>query len=99
MKLLESKGVAFDAINYFIEPIDAPTLRTLVEKLGIKPIDLFRKKEPRFKELDLDKKTLSDDDLIEILSANPELIERPIVVRGDKAVLGRPPENINELFR
>jgi len=98
MKLLESRGVAFDAINYFIDPIPAETLRDLIHKLGIRPIDLFRKKEDRFRNLDIASKTLSDEELIQILADNPELIERPIVVRGEKAVLGRPPENVLQLF-
>jgi arsenate reductase len=98
MKLLESKGVDFNAINYYIDPIPEATLRELIKKLNIAPIDLFRQKEPRFKELGLDKKNLSDQELIKILAENPDLIERPIVVRGNKAVLGRPPENVLALF-
>src|SRR5947208_1481406 len=80
MKLLESKGVDLNVINYFVDPIPAATVRDLIGKLGIKPIDLFRKKEERFKELEIASKNYSDDELIEILAANPELIERPIVV-------------------
>ena len=98
IKLLETKGVPFQAINYFFEPIDRETLRVLLGKLGIRPIELFRKKEPRFRELGIAEKELSDEALIDILAENPELIERPIVVRGERAVLGRPPERILELF-
>ena len=98
MKLLESKGVDLNIINYFIDPIPTDTLRVLIQKLGIRPIELFRKKEDRFRELGIGSKNYSDEELIEILGENPELIERPIVVRGDKAVLGRPPENVLQLF-
>jgi arsenate reductase len=98
MKLLESKGIDLNVINYFIDPIPADTLRDLIKKLGIRPIDLFHKKEERFRELGITSKHYSDEELIEILAKNPELIERPIVVRGNKAVLGRPPENVLKLF-
>lgn len=98
MKLLESKGADFAAINYFLDPIPEAILRELLGKLGIPAIDLFREKEPRYKELGIGEKKLTEEDLIKILAANPELIERPIVVRGNKAVLGRPPENVLKLF-
>ena len=97
MKLLESKGVEFDKIDYFIDPIPENTLRELLKKLGIPAIGLFRKKEPRYRELGITE-DMTEDELIHILAENPELIERPIVVRGEKAVLGRPPENILSLF-
>ncbi|HEY3875864.1 MAG TPA: arsenate reductase (glutaredoxin) [Candidatus Kapabacteria bacterium] len=98
MELLRSRGVSFDAINYFIDPIPADILRELIEKLGIRPIELFRKKEDKFKDLKIGTSNYSDEELIEILAKYPELIERPIVVRGTKAVLGRPPENVLTLF-
>ena len=98
MELLHDRGVDFSAVNYFIEPIPADILRELIAKLGIAPIELFRKKEEKFKELKIGTKNYSDDELIDILAKYPELIERPIVVRGDKAVLGRPPENVLKLF-
>jgi len=98
MELLRSRGVPFESINYFVDPIPAHTLRELIAKLGIAPIDLFRKKEARFKALEIASKNYSDDELIEILAENPELIERPIVVRGNKAILGRPPEHVLTLF-
>ena len=98
VKLLADRGIDFDSINYFIDPIPADTLKSLIIKLGIRPIDLFRKKEERFRELEIASKSFSDEELIQILAENPELIERPIVVKGKKAVLGRPPENVAKLF-
>lgn len=98
MELLHTRGVEFSAINYFIDPIPADILRDLIAKLGISPIDLFRKKEAKFKELEIGTKNYSNEELIDILAKYPELIERPIVVRGNKAVLGRPPENVLKLF-
>jgi len=98
LKLLEAKGVAFDSINYFIDPIPAATLRALLKKLDIPARDLLRKKEETYKTLGLNNPDLSEDEIIAAMVEHPELIERPIVVRGEKAVLGRPPENINDLF-
>ncbi len=98
MELLRSKGVDFDSINYFIDPIDRATLTELLHKLSIPAIGLFRTKEPLFRELRIRERSLSDSELIDVLVQHPELIERPIVVRGEKAVLGRPPENVLKLF-
>jgi arsenate reductase (glutaredoxin) len=98
MELLRSKGVDFDSINYFIDPIDKATLTDLLRKLSIPAIGLFRTKEPLFRELKIRERALSDPELVDILAEHPELIERPIVVRGEKAVLGRPPENVLKLF-
>ena len=98
MMLLKEQGVEFDAINYYIDPIPEQTLRDLLKKLGLKPIDLFRKKEEKYKELGIGEKPYSDDELIHLLVENPDLLQRPIVVRGDKAVLARPAEKVLELF-
>jgi len=70
----------------------------LIRKLGISPRDLLRKGEQVYRDLKLKERDLSDDELINIMAENPDLIQRPIVVRGDKAVLGRPPENVQELL-
>ena len=70
----------------------------MIRKLGISPRDLLRKGEQVYRDLKLKERDLSDDELINIMAENPDLIQRPIVVRGDKAVLGRPPENVQELL-
>ena len=70
----------------------------MIHKLGISPRDLLRKSEQAYRDLKLKDRELSDDELIKIMVENPDLIQRPIVVRGDKAVLGRPPENVRELL-
>lgn len=98
MKLLEAKGVELHSINYFIDPIPAATLRDLLKKLGIPARGLMRKKEETYRTLRLADADLSEEELIGAMVQHPELIERPIVVRGKRAVLGRPPENINQLF-
>jgi arsenate reductase len=73
-------------------------LRELVKKMGIKPRELLRTSEAIYRELGLGKKEVSDDQLISLMVKHPDLIQRPIVERGDRAVLGRPLENIKSLL-
>ena len=96
--LLKERGVDFEAINYYENPLTVEELRKLVRKLGITPRDLLRKGEQVYRELKLGQREVSDDELLELMVENPDLIQRPIVVKGNKAVLGRPPENIEELL-
>ena len=98
VKILESSGQEFDIIDYINAPPTPSELQSLADKMGISAKDFIRKKEAVFKELDL--KPYMDDDitLFKHMSNNPKLIERPIVVKGDKAVLGRPPEKVEEFL-
>src|SRR5215813_11736484 len=89
-KLLREHGVPYDKVNYYIEPFTEKKLAGLIRKMGIKPRDLLRTSEPIYRELELSKKELSDQQLIELMVKHPDLIQRPIVERGDRAVLGRP---------
>jgi arsenate reductase len=73
-------------------------LRKLIDKLGIAPADLLRKGEQVYRDLGLAKREVSDEELIRLMVENPDLIQRPIVVRGEKAVLARPPETVDELL-
>lgn len=73
-------------------------MRELVTKMGIKPRELLRSSEAIYRELGLGKKQLSDDQLVSLMVKHPDLIQRPIVERGGRAVLGRPPENIKSLL-
>lgn len=95
-KILLDKGVDFDKVNYYIEPFTERLLGSLIKKMEIKPADLLRKKEKAAKEIDV--VTLSDEELIKMMVENPDLVQRPIVERGNKAILARPPEKIYELF-
>jgi arsenate reductase len=97
-KLLRASGVEFEKINYYKQPFTAATLRELLGKAGLTPRDILRSGEPVARELGLAKKDLSDAELISIMIEHPDLIQRPIVARGDKAVLARPTENINQLL-
>ncbi|HKS40732.1 MAG TPA: arsenate reductase (glutaredoxin) [Blastocatellia bacterium] len=96
--ILEECAVEFDSINYYETPLNVEELRGLINKLGISPRDLMRKGEQLYRDLGLGERELSDDELIKLMVENPDLMERPIVVHGDKAVLGRPPKNVKKLL-
>ena len=93
MALLEEKGVDFSYREYTQRPLSVAELRGLFFKLGLRPKDLVRKRDKAFKELRLTGEE-SDDTLILHMSENPTLLERPIGVLEDKAVVGRPPEKL-----
>ena len=98
LTLLEEAGIEPEIVLYLETPPDRATLVTLIERLGISPRELLRKGEQEYKDMGLGDKSLSDDALIDAMLKAPKLIERPIVVKDDKAVLGRPPENVNALI-
>ncbi len=85
-------------MNYYIEPVGEEKLRELIAKMGISARELLRTREPVYKELGLDALELSDDELVHLMVEHPDLMQRPIVERGDRAVLGRPVENIKPLL-
>ena len=97
-KLLRESGVDFKKLNYYLEPLSEQKLRELVKKMGIKPRELLRTSESIYRELELSKKELSDDKIISLMVEYPDLMQRPIVERGDRAVLGRPTENVKALL-
>jgi len=97
-KLLRESGVDFKKLNYYLEPLSEQKLRELVKKMGIKPRELLRTSESIYRELELGKKELSDDELISLMIEHPDLMQRPIVERGDRAVLGRPTENVKAIL-
>lgn len=98
LDLLESKGVEPKVVPYLERPPDAATLEKLVAMLGIRPADLLRRKEAPYAELGLAEKLEDDDALIAAMVAHPVLIERPIVVQGNRARIGRPPERVLEIL-
>lgn len=97
-KLLRESGISYEKVNYYVEPLSRKKLTELLRKMNLKPRDLMRKSEPVYKELGLAEDRFSDSELIALMIEHPDLIQRPIVERGDRAVLGRPTENVRELL-
>lgn len=92
--LLSERGIDFERVDYFIDPLGEDQLRALLAKAGLRPRDVVRMKEPGARELPLD----DDEATLQALVERPELLQRPIVERGERAVLARPPENVLELL-
>lgn len=98
LTLVEEKGITPDIVLYLDTPPSPAELADILAKLGISARDLLRKGEEAYKEQGLADQSLSEDALIKAMCETPKLIERPIVIKGNKAVLGRPPENVLELL-
>jgi arsenate reductase len=97
-KLLRESGVDFEKVNYYNQPLTKKKLTELIRKMKIKPRDLLRTSESIYRELGLGKGEFTDDQIISLMVEHPDLIQRPIVERGSRAVLGRPVENVKELL-
>ncbi|MBI1804180.1 MAG: arsenate reductase [Ignavibacteriae bacterium] len=95
---LKESGVDFESVDYYIDPIPKTKLKELLKKMGISARELLRTKDPIYQELNLAEKDLSDDDLIDLMVKHPDLIQRPIVEKGSKAILARPAERIKEIL-
>ncbi|MDH4585073.1 arsenate reductase (glutaredoxin) [Pseudomonas sp. BN415] len=98
LELLEARGLAPTIVRYLETPPSATELRDLLAKLGLTARQLLRTGEDQYKALSLDDTSLSEEQLIATMAAHPKLIERPILVAGDKAVVGRPPEKVLEIL-
>ena len=96
--ILNDRGVEFESVNYYETPLGVEELRGLIEKLGISARDLLRTDEPVYRDLKLGERELPDDEIITLMIENPDLMQRPIVVSGNRAVLARPPETVEELL-
>ncbi|HKN93161.1 MAG TPA: arsenate reductase family protein [Thermoleophilaceae bacterium] len=96
--LLQERGIEFERVNYHVDPLPEEKIRDLLRKAGVGPGDVLRKKEPVYKELGLDTRDVGDDELIQLMVEHPQLLQRPIVERGDRAVLARPPERALEIL-
>lgn len=97
-KTLKERGVDFEAVDYYINPIPRTKLKELLRKMKISAAELLRTKEPIYKELGLFKKQLSDDQILDLMAQHPDLIHRPIVEKGNRAILARPAERIKEIL-
>jgi arsenate reductase len=98
LELLRGRNIEPEIIEYLKNPPDKAALAQILDALGKGPRELMRRKEARYAELNLDDPTLSDTQLIEIMVANPILIERPVVVASGRAAVGRPPEAVLEIL-
>ena len=97
LEILDQHDLETEIVLYLDNPPSAEEIASILNKLELSPRDILRKGEDAYKELNLKNDKLTNKDLINFMVENPKLIERPIVVRGDKAVIGRPPENVLSL--
>ena len=95
---LKESGVDFDAVNYYVDPIPKKKLIELLRKMKMTPRELLRTKEPIYKTLRIADRDLSDDEIVDLMIENPDLIQRPIVEKGARAILARPAEKLKEIF-
>lgn len=97
LEFVKDSGKDFEVIEYMKKPLKKEELKKIIQKLKISPVDLIRKKESIWKE-HYEGKDLSDDKLIDLMVEFPNLMERPIVVNGNKAIIGRPPMLIKDIL-
>ena len=95
---LKESGVEMESVDYYLEPLSKAKLKELVKKMEIKASELFRKKEDTYKKLKLDEKDVPDDEAVELMVKHPELMQRPIVEKGSRAILARPAERLKEIL-
>lgn len=98
VELLNQRGIAFEDVDYYIEPLSAEKIRSLLRKASLAPRDIIRTREAVYSDLGLADSDHTDDELIELMAANPDLVQRPIAELGDRAILARPAERILELL-
>ncbi|CEA02311.1 arsenate reductase [Pseudomonas saudimassiliensis] len=98
LALLEQQGDELEVIQYLETPPDSATLSALLQQLGLSARELMRKGEDIYQELSLDDADLSEAELVQAMADYPRLIERPIIIREGKAIIGRPPERVLELY-
>jgi len=98
LELLQGRGLTPTIVHYLETPPTVTELKAVLNKLGIPPRQLLRSGEDEYKQLDLADASLSDEHLIAAMVAHPRLIERPILIAGDAAIIGRPPEKVLEIL-
>ena len=97
-ELLRERGIDYDAVDYHVFGLTEDEVRGLVAKTGAPARELFRTREPIYAELGLGDREVSDDEAIALMAEHPQLMQRPVVVRGERAVLARPIERALELL-
>jgi len=98
LKTLREQNAEFETVNYFEQALTKENLTKLIEMLNTPPRELLRKNEKTYKDLGLSKKDLSDEEIIDLMIKHPELLQRPIVQKGEKVILARPAEEIEQLL-
>ena len=98
LQILQDNNCEIEIFNYLEKDLDVSLIKDILKKLSLKPRDILRTSELDYKDNNLKEDDLSDDDLIDYMIKYPKLIERPIVIKGHTAILGRPPENVLELL-
>ena len=98
VRVLQEGGVDFESVNYYTESIPKSKLKALLRKMGMRAGEIIRTKEKIYTDLKLAERNLTDDELINLMKKYPDLIQRPIVEKGEKAILARPPERIRAIL-
>ena len=98
LQLIQSHDIEPEIIDYLDEPPDPAELKRIIALLGVEARDIMRTTEPVYRDAELDDDSLSEDDIIEAICEYPELLQRPIVIAGDRAIIGRPPSRVIELI-
>ena len=98
LTLLQEQGIEPEIVLYLESPPDAGELRIILDKLGMSPRELMRTGEAEFRQQGLDDQSLTDDELITAMVATPKLIQRPIVLAGGRAAMGRPPDSVLDIL-
>lgn len=98
VRIVRESGQPFKAINYYEQPFTKSQLKALLKKAGLTARDIVRTKEDLYKSLKLSDSTLSDDQLLDKMIAHPDLIQRPLVEKGDRAMLARPADTVAKLL-
>lgn len=95
---LVEAGVDFDTVDYYVDPIPKAKLKALLRKMEMSARELLRTREARYQSLRLGERDLTEDEILDLMVANPDLIQRPIVEKGDRAILARPAERLREVL-
>ncbi len=95
---LKERGVDFNEVNYYVSPLSKMKLKELIAKMGIPAVELLRKKEEVYSQLQLAEKNLAEDELVDLMVKYPDLMQRPIVEKGAKAILARPADRLQEIL-
>jgi len=95
---LRDAGVDFEAVDYYTDPIPKAKLKELLRKMKMSARDLLRTKEDIYKKLRLGERDLADDEIVDLMVKHPDLIQRPIVEKGARAILARPAERLREIL-